>query len=154
MKDYLEEGSDSTLLEALDRMDGTLKLLKRLKTESVAQTEEAGGLSEHREALVWETDLEGTVWTGDLMRVQGERNGSTLQNAVETAERRQVGTAALEMPRRRDSELGLQKSGVQNSDGAGRRKGGTVPDLDMTVQKVDRIFQRDSRRYDGGFFLY
>ena len=76
--------------------------------------------------------------------------------ALERAERRAARAAALarrEQAASAPGELPAQTGGWTGGGEAPAAQTGGAGELE-TALRVDRAFRRDSRRYDGGFFLY
>ena len=85
-----------------------------------------------------------------------EASTSRLAGALEQADRSAGQASALAAREQTRPARGLgtaEDGGWTPARRAGRIQAGAGGDSD-TAQWVDRIFRRDSRRYDGGFFLY
>lgn len=89
-------------------------------------------------------------------RLAAPPTARTLAGALQQADRSAAQAAALTGRERNSTvleRLTAEGSGWTAPGRARQNPTGGGGDLD-TAQRVDRAFRRDSRRYDGGFFLY
>lgn len=98
----------------------------------------------------------GTVERGLPLAVQLERLDRAAASGGGRAEGGSGGRQALVplLPGRRTAGARLSGAEVPGGDWSGA--GGELPSSGGTdwVEQADRAFRRDSRRYDGGFYLY
>lgn len=102
----------------------------------------------------WERAWEATFWPEEELEDPARRGGAAEGGSALLAQLQKSGLAA-ENSRRRDApkEPGWVQSPAQSRGLGTRREEETVQGLDP-VQRVDRAFRRDARRYDGGFSLF
>ena len=150
MTDYLEIQEDEDALdlwEAARRLDDVLARLTAGDAE-VRQMEAADAQNE-------ETD-EKTLQSGDEDSVGG--GGAAALPLLEEASRGRTSAEGglTGYGRGRDaSSKGpwTERAGPAVGSAAFERENTRMED-DIQAERLDRIFRRDSRRYDGGFFLY
>lgn len=102
------------------------------------------------EAAGWSAAGGRAPWTGT------EPSRSPLSGALAQADRsaaRAAALADLERTHLPQEGTGVTGGGWTAPGRAWRDRGGSGGELEA-AQRVDRVFRRDSRRYDGGFFLY
>ena len=182
MTDYLEEllrGSGEVLEEARRRLE---ELLSPLRPAAPAQEREgldaalsrSGRPVSSPELRAGETLSPGLPGEGETPPAAVERTGTEeepglpLLGEIQAMEARQArvgaGPSDGTQPRREWTDLSLSGSRARTGSGplpipaglGGRLpEGGTVQSTGQNwAEEVDRAFRRDSRRYDGGFFLY
>ena len=101
-------------------------------------------------------DRPGEAEGAGTVPLRGEESAQALKQALERAERRAARAAALarrEQAASAPGELPAQTGGWTGGGEAPAAQTGGAGELE-TALRVDRAFRRDSRRYDGGFFLY
>lgn len=177
MIDYLErQGSEAALLEELKRLErsGLAGAACGGAEKETAETEMEKCPPERRERpqrLAPEAKPEAIGTEED--RAAAEQDGETERRALPLGEavkrwERLSRAAKAEWPERlgrsgapergRRGDVGPSGSwGPQAGDGRGALgaagRSGEASEA-LQAERLDRAFQRDSRRYDGGFFLY
>lgn len=83
----------------------------------------------------------GAAWTGNDGAAEPRNSRTNGLNGPVDRQREPVGAASAE-----------ESDGERTTGSAGRRTAWT--ENAVRAEEIDRAFRRDSRRYDGGFFLY
>ena len=180
MIDYLEQesGQADALEEQRRRLDAALTSAAAGERVELEQ-----GEAEHVAWMALDGDLGETVKSESLLAEEGQAAAETLPLLEETArldralDSAQGERAELLAARARGENwqagsagaFGWGQMGPEDGRNAPAFLDGTAPELgragafsqrqDPAAEReqarvLDRIFQRDSRRYDGGFFLY
>ena len=102
----------------------------------------------------WERAWEAAFWPEEELEDPDRRGGAAEGGSALLAQLQKSGLAA-QNSRRRDApeEPGWTWPLAQSRGLGTRREEETAQGLDA-VQRVDRAFRRDARRYDGGFSLF
>lgn len=182
--ELIDGAAVDALLESERKLDDALARMRRpaaeeMKPNALNGDERPGGQTEAPEPSrgSWMEDpleAENRDWTPlaeeTMPAPVGQKAPTPLLEAVEKLERmgaawtenraaepRRSRTNGLDGPAaRRREPVGAasaeESNGVRTTGSAGRRTAWT--ENAVRAEEIDRAFRRDSRRYDGGFFLY
>lgn len=165
-------GETGTEREELPPADGTVWQTSEAGTaEAGLSPKERAGLPQGLPQEDIQEDINGALWDGagdgaalevagsaeqPAARLAAPPTARTLAGALSKADRSAAQAAALTGRERSTPVLErlTAEGGGWTAPGRARQNpAGGGGELE-TAQRVDRAFRRDSRRYDGGFFLY